>query len=227
MFIQSCCCHSHCSLPFIITFCFIYVIISLNPPPTLISPQSFINNATATRQHGHLNTVTIPLAFFLTSTQNDSFLNHTSFFSHRSFRRHCNQPRTTNSWLSNIHSLHPEYSVSSKFTTLHCNFWSCPNSTYQCLCTDRNLDYSVNHSRRTHWCYPSWFHSYQYPSFCLTCQSQTKNHWRWHCIRGSQFLYHHIIFFRNFQILRNVLYHNQTSKLQTDCFQHLQKSLPS
>ena len=58
-------------MPFIITFCFIYVIISLNPPSTLTSPQSFINNATATRQHGHLNTV--PLAFFLTSTQKRLF----------------------------------------------------------------------------------------------------------------------------------------------------------
>ena len=31
--------------------------------------------------------------------------------------------------------------------------------------------------------------------FNFTCQSQTRNHWRWHCILGSQFLYHHIIFF--------------------------------
>ena len=71
MFIHSFYSHSHCSLPFIITFCFIYVIISLNPPQTSTSPQSFINNATATRQHGHLNTV--PFAFFLTSTQKRLF----------------------------------------------------------------------------------------------------------------------------------------------------------
>ena len=74
MFIHS----SHCSLPFIITFCFIYVIISLNPPQTLTSPQSFINNSTATRQHGHLNTV--PLAYFLTSTQKRLFPKSYTFF---------------------------------------------------------------------------------------------------------------------------------------------------
>ena len=71
MFIQSSRCHFHCSLPFIVTFCLIHVVTSLNPPSiTSTLPQSINNYTTATRQYGHLQI--IPLSFFLISSHQKS-----------------------------------------------------------------------------------------------------------------------------------------------------------
>ena len=72
MFIQSSCCQFHCSLPFIVTFCLIHVVTSLNPPSiTSTLPQSIINNyTTATHQYGHLQV--IPLSFILISSHQKS-----------------------------------------------------------------------------------------------------------------------------------------------------------
>ena len=81
MFIQSSRCQFHCSLPFIVTFCLIQVVTSLNPPSiTSTSPQSIINHCTtATRQYGHLQV--IPLSFFLISShQKSRCLNPKSYF---------------------------------------------------------------------------------------------------------------------------------------------------
>ena len=72
MFIQSSRCQFHCSLPFIVTFCLIHVVTSLNPPSiTSTAPQSITNHyTTATRQYGHL--LVIPLSFFLISSHQKS-----------------------------------------------------------------------------------------------------------------------------------------------------------
>ena len=58
--------------PFIVTFCLIHVVTSLNPPSiTSTSPQSIINHyTTATRQYGHFQV--IPLSFFLISSHQKS-----------------------------------------------------------------------------------------------------------------------------------------------------------
>ena len=71
MFIQSSRFNSTAQ-PFIITFCLIHVVTSLNPPSiTSTSPQSIINHyTTATRQYGHLQV--IPLSFFLISSHQKS-----------------------------------------------------------------------------------------------------------------------------------------------------------
>ena len=72
MLIQSSRCQFHFSISFIITFCLIHVVTSLNPPSiTSTSPQSIINHyTTATRQYGHLQV--IPLSFFLISSHQKS-----------------------------------------------------------------------------------------------------------------------------------------------------------
>ena len=128
MFIQSHC-QFHCSLPFIVTFCLIHVITSLNPPSiTSTSPQSFNNYTTATRQHGHLQI--IPLSFFLVS-------------SHR--KSHCLYPKSYFLLLILLSGdIHLNPGPTSQFKICTLNIRSLTNQLHYTALADLALTHNIN-----------------------------------------------------------------------------------
>ena len=185
MFIQSSRCQFHCSLPFIVTFCLIHVVTSLNPPSiTSTSPQSIINHyTTATRQYGHLQV--IPLSFFLIS-------------SHQKSR--CLYPKSYFLLLILLSGdIHLNPGPPSQFNICTLNIRSLTNQLHYTALADLALTHHINlFALSETWVTPSTTFSELSeatpPEFslistprppCFSNQSKEKNCWRWHCFSDS------------------------------------------
>ena len=195
MFIQSSRCHFHCSLPFIVTFCLIHVVTSLNPPSiTTTSQQSIINNTTSLPP---VNTVIFKsylCHFFLISSHQKSC---------------CLYPKSYFLFLILLSGdIHLNPGPTSQFNICTLNIRSLTNQLHYTALADLAHTHNINlfalsetwvtpsttfseHSEAT----PPEFSLISTPSPCFSNQSREKNCWRWHCFSDSQFFYHFLNFF--------------------------------